>query len=77
MKYLYTRSDDGTKIRLARWNEDGDRDILLVHSLAEHIGRYEHVGSFFAEKGWRVTALEFRGHGESGRLYVYSTGDQK
>ena len=66
MRYLYTRSDDGTKIRLARWNEDGDRDILLVHGLAEHIGRYQHVGSFFAEKGWRVTALEFRGHGESG-----------
>jgi alpha-beta hydrolase superfamily lysophospholipase len=66
MKYLYTHSDDGTKLRLARWNEEGSRDILLIHGLAEHLGRYQHIGSFFAEKGWRVTALELRGHGESG-----------
>jgi len=65
MKYLYTRSDDGTQIRLARWNEEGKRDLLLIHGLAEHLGRYEHVGQFFAEKGWRVTAIELRGHGES------------
>ncbi len=66
MKILTTRSDDGTELRLARWNDEGDKDILLVHGLAEHLGRYEHIGQFFAEKGWRVTALEFRGHGESG-----------
>ena len=65
MKFLHTRSDDGTKLRLARWNEEGERDILLIHGLAEHLGRYEHIGAFFAEKGWRVTALELRGHGES------------
>lgn len=65
MKFLYTRSDDGTKLRLARWNEEGERDILLIHGLAEHLGRYEHIGEFFAQKGWRVTALELRGHGES------------
>lgn len=65
MKFLHTRSDDGTKLRLARWNEEGERDILLIHGLAEHLGRYEHIGQFFAEKGWRVTALELRGHGES------------
>ena len=66
MKILHTRSDDGTSIRLGRWNEDGDRNILLVHGLAEHLGRYQHIGEFFAEKGWRVTAVELRGHGESG-----------
>ena len=65
MKILHTKSDDGTKIRLGRWNDDGDKDVLLVHGLAEHLGRYSHVAEFFAERGWRVTALEFRGHGES------------
>ena len=65
MKFLHTRSDDGTKLRLARWNEEGERNILLIHGLAEHLGRYDHIGAFFAEKGWRVTALELRGHGES------------
>jgi len=65
MKVLWTKSNDGTKIRLGRWNEEGKKNILLVHGLAEHLGRYQHVAEFFAEKGWRVTALEFRGHGES------------
>jgi len=66
MKYLSTRSDDGTPIRLARWNEQGQRDLLIAHGFSEHIGRYHHIGKFFADHGWRVTALEFRGHGKSG-----------
>ena len=66
MKYLQTRSDDGTTIRLARWNDTGKKNVLLVHGFSEHLGRYQHVGQFFAEKGWRVTGLEFRGHGKSG-----------
>ncbi len=66
MRYLSTRSDDGTPIRLARWNEEGKRDLLIVHGFSEHIGRYHHIGEFFAEQGWRVTAMELRGHGKSG-----------
>ncbi len=65
MKILYTKSNDGTKLRLGRWNDEGEKNLLLVHGLAEHLGRYEHIAEFFANKGWRVTALEFRGHGES------------
>ena len=65
MKYLKTRSDDGTQIRLARWNETGKKDVLLVHGFSEHLGRYQHIAAFFADRGWRVTALEFRGHGKS------------
>ena len=35
MKILHTRSDDGTTLRLGRWNEEGNKDILLIHGLAE------------------------------------------
>ena len=66
MKILHTRSNDGSKLRLGRWNDEhGKRDILLVHGLAEHLGRYEFIGNFLAERGWRVTLVELRGHGES------------
>ena len=65
MKYLSTRSDDGHRIRLARWNDQGSKDLLLIHGFSEHLGRYEHVGDFFAARGWRVTGVELRGHGES------------
>lgn len=65
MKVLWTKSNDGTKIRLGRWNDEGTKNLMLVHGFAEHLGRYQHIAEFFAEKGWRVTAVEFRGHGES------------
>jgi acylglycerol lipase len=62
--FLSARSDDGTKLRLARWGE-ADRDVLVVHGLAEHAGRYQHVADALVDAGWRVTLVELRGHGES------------
>jgi acylglycerol lipase len=64
MEVLHTRSADGTRLRLGRWGRPG-RNVLLVHGLAEHLGRYQHVGAALAAAGWRVTAVELRGHGES------------
>ena len=64
MKILSADSDDGTRLRFLRWG-DGPRDILLVHGLAEHAGRYEHVAERFVLAGYRVTMVELRGHGES------------
>lgn len=39
--------------------------LLLVHGLAEHSGRYEHVASWFAARGCAVYAYDQRGHGRS------------
>jgi len=64
MKTLHTTSDDRTRLRLVRWG-DADRDVLILHGLAEHAGRYEHVAQTLVEAGWRVTILELRGHGDS------------
>ncbi len=64
MQILHTTSADGTRLRLGRWGSPG-RNLLLIHGLAEHLGRYQHVGEALADAGWRVTAVELRGHGES------------
>lgn len=40
--------------------------ILLVHGVAEHALRYEHVAQFFANRGYRVVAYDQRGHGATG-----------
>lgn len=37
--------------------------VVLVHGMGEHSGRYQHVGSFLAERGLAVYALDQRGHG--------------
>ena len=76
---------DGTQLLVRRWPiAAADRadaaeatgaawaSILLVHGLAEHSGRYEHVGRQLADAGLDVEAYDQRGFGGSGgrRGYV-------
>ena len=51
--------------------------IVLVHGLAEHVGRYDHVGKWFASRGYPVHGTDLPGFGtSSGRLgYVESFDD--
>ncbi len=67
MKKISTTSRDGTSLNLVQWSPDGppQADILLVHGLAEHMGRYAHVAEVFTKAGYQVTGVELRGHGES------------
>lgn len=64
MRVRKIKSADGTLLRIGQWG-DGDRSVLLMHGLAEHLARYEHVGAALAGAGWTVTMVEVRGHGES------------
>ena len=59
---------DGTPLLVRRWTAVSDRwaQMLLVHGLAEHSGRYERTGGLLAEAGIDVTAFDLRGHGGSG-----------
>lgn len=40
--------------------------VLIVHGLAEHSERYEHVGQFLNEHRFGAVAYDQRGHGHSG-----------
>lgn len=40
--------------------------VLIVHGIAEHSGRYEHIGSTFAEAGFNARAIDLPGFGRSG-----------
>jgi alpha-beta hydrolase superfamily lysophospholipase len=41
------------------------RLFVLVHGYAEHSGRYDHVGAWFAARRCAVHAFDQRGHGRS------------
>ena len=61
------QSADGTRLRVVQWLPQGSprKDILLIHGLAEHAGRYGHVAQALTDAGYRVTMVELRGHGKS------------
>ncbi|GAC1486406.1 MAG: alpha/beta hydrolase [Candidatus Limnocylindrales bacterium] len=65
---------DGIALRTHRWPAVGAPRgyVLLVHGIAEHAGRYEHVAARFSDAGLETQAFDLRGFGGSGgeRAYV-------
>lgn len=60
-------ADDGTVLFWRRWAVPDPRAaIVLVHGLAEHGGRYVHVGDQLAGHGYDVRVTDLRGFGASG-----------
>lgn len=61
------RSRDGLELRTYRWPAVGAEraHLLLVHGIAEHAGRYPHVGSRLAKAGIATHAFDLRGFGRS------------
>lgn len=40
-------------------------EMIIVHGIGEHLGRYESLAEFFCSKGVAVHAFDLRGHGHS------------
>ena len=60
---------DGTALLIRHWAVPAGEPwaaVLLVHGLAEHCGRYEHVGAQLARAGLDVHGFDLRGFGGSG-----------
>jgi len=55
--------------------------IVVVHGLAEHMGRYRETAEYLANRGYAVVAADLRGHGRSadghhaGRVHVDQFSD--
>jgi acylglycerol lipase len=68
------RARDGLDLRTYEWPAIGTprAHLLLVHGIAEHAGRYQHVATRLASAGITTHAYDQRGFGESGghRAYV-------
>lgn len=71
----HVQARDGVELRMYRWPAVGRRraSLLLVHGVAEHAGRYPHVGSRLASAGIATHAFDLRGFGGSGghRAFVH------
>lgn len=66
-----TMTPDGTHELTRRWETPEPRaNVLIVHGLAEHSGRYEMVGSRLAAAGFAVESFDLIGHGATGGARV-------
>ena len=64
---------DGTELLTRRWLAPAEKKalVVLVHGLAEHSGRYDHVGTALADRGLETVSYDYRGHGQSGGHPMY------
>lgn len=62
-----TTSRDGVEQLVRHWDADDPKaNALVLHGIAEHSGRYEHVGATLAAAGYSTVAYDHHGHGKSG-----------
>ena len=59
-------ADDGTKpFSRSLLADDARGELLVIHGLGEHSGRYEEFSAHALKAGWSVHLLDLRGHGRS------------
>ena len=55
-----------TNLATRRWGDSGPRAVL-VHGMTAWSNTWWRIGPALAERGWDVTAVDLRGHGDSPR----------
>lgn len=66
---IWTRTSDGTRLRLAAWRPEGARGtVLLFPGRTEYIEKYGPAAGQFARAGLATLVVDWRGQGLSGRL---------
>ncbi|MEL7276396.1 MAG: alpha/beta hydrolase [Pseudomonadota bacterium] len=63
----YDRTEDGTRLRFARWPEGTRGTVLLLTGRTEYIEKYREVIAAFQKRGYAVVTLDWRGQGLSDR----------
>ena len=81
MRHIENRTKGGSGVELywQGWLPDGEPRglVFIAHGLAEHSGRYAHVGEALAARGYGVYAIDHRGHGRSeGKRTLIDSVDQ-
>jgi len=57
---------DGTELAHYRWpNAAAKAEVLLVHGVGEHMGRYSVLAEALNQADYQVSGVDFRGHGHS------------
>ena len=57
-----------TRIRVWEWGDPADPPVVCLHGAYDHGRMFDGLAPGVAELGFRVVAVDLRGHGDSGRL---------
>ncbi len=56
----------GTRLFYRTWSSPEPKgQLVFIHGLGEHSGRYQNPAAWFTARGYSVYALDLRGHGHS------------
>jgi alpha-beta hydrolase superfamily lysophospholipase len=71
MERFTITADDGEELAVMRWDACAPvRTVVqLAHGAAEHLGRYDRLARFLAERGHAVVGADHRGHGTNADLH--------
>ncbi len=71
--FRFPSSDGVHQIFVREWLPEGEPKavVQIVHGIAEHIGRYDHVARFLAAHGFAVCGGDHLGHGQTAREGEY------
>jgi lipase len=58
------------------WGRAAQEAIVCIHGVGQHGGVFAELGEHLAARGEAVTAVDLRGHGDSGREPPWSVGRQ-
>jgi alpha-beta hydrolase superfamily lysophospholipase len=69
------RSRDGLLLAGYEWPSQHSKLpcalLILIHGLAEHSGRYEHLVKFYNKNNFAIVSMDLRGHGNSAGPHVF------
>jgi len=75
MEELTWTNAEGLPIYAAHWPEKKPWAVItLVHGQGEHIGRYNHLGRWFNDRGVAVLGYDQQGYGKSGGTRGHARG---
>ncbi len=66
-EFYYDSRDNASRIHAVKWVPDKEPAgiLIVVHGMAEHIGRYEAFAEYMCQNGFVVAAADHLGHGGS------------
>jgi len=70
LRHRWVRSGD-LRVHVAEWGRESDPPLVLCHGFWDHARGFATLAPLLADAGYRVCAVDVRGHGDSDWAHTY------